>query len=259
MFFPLRKQERRIWFGSKKKCLYGLSDASRQFYLSVREEMLKLGCKQCVIEPSLFYKLSEEGKLEGLMVSHIDDFLHAGDSVFGEKIMDKFRDRFLAGKMEEDSFSYVGFRIQQNKQGILLDQGGYVDSVEVEWVDQGRLKQRQSELTAFEMTGYRSIVGAINWIVQGSRPDMAFELVELATRAGHATVDDLVRARKVLRRLQESESYILFPSIGFPWSMYVFTDASLGNLPDGISSSMGIVIFVFLYIHDGCQPTYWNI
>ena len=241
---PPKEARKKDMVWKLKKCLYGLSDASRQFYLSVREEMLKLGCKQCVIEPSLFYKLSEEGKLEGLMVSHIDDFLHAGDSVFWERVMDKFRDRFLAGRVEEDSFSYVGFRIQQNKQGIILDQGGYVDNVEMEWVDQGRLKQRHSELTAFEMTGYRSIVGAINWIVQGSRPDMAFELVELATRARHATVDDLVKARRGLHRLQESESYILFPSIGFPWSMYVFTDASLGNLLDGVSSSMGILIFV---------------
>ena len=232
----------RVW--KLRKCLYGLGDASRQFYLSVREEMLKLGCEQCEIEPSLFYKLSEKGKLEGILVSHIDDFLHAGTDVFKEKVMDPIRKRFLAGKVEEKDFSYVGFRIRQSEKGIVLDQSSYVDNVEMEQLDQERLSQRSSELAAIEVTSYRSILGAINWIVLGSRPDKAFEMVELATKANSATVEDLIKARKVLRRLQEFESYIMFPCIDNPWLIYVFTDASLANLPDGVSSSLGIVIFI---------------
>ena len=85
---------------------------------------------------------------------------------------------------------------------------------------------------------------------------MAFDMVELATRANCATVEDLIRARKVLRRLQEFQSYILFPCINDSWFLYVFTDASLANLPDGVSSSLGVVIF----ITDGVKscPLSWH-
>ena len=236
------RKEGIVW--KLKKCLYGLGDASRQFYLSVREEMQNLGCMQCTVEPSLFYKLSGNGELEGILVSHIDDFLHAGTDLFRELVMKPLRTRFVAGRVEEGNFSYVGFKITQNDQGIVLDQSSYVQGVEMEQIDQGKLAQRGLELSGLEKTGYRSIVGAINWIVRGSRPDMAFDMVELAVRANCATVEDLIKARKVLRRLQEFGSYILFPCISSPWSLYVFTDASLANLSDGVSSSLGIVIFV---------------
>ena len=234
--------EGKVW--KLKKCLYGLGDASRQFYLSVKEAMQNLGCRQCAIEPSLFYKLSDDGKLEGILVSHIDDFLHAGTPLFRENVMGPLRKRFLAGRVEGGSFSYVGFKITQNDQGIFFDQSNYVKGVEVEPIDKDRLAQKGSELSGLERTSYRSIVGAINWIVLGTRPDMAFEMVELAVRANSATIEDVIRARKVLRRLQEFESCILFPCISNPWSLYVFTDASLANLCDGVSSSLGIIIFV---------------
>ena len=73
---------------------------------------------------------------------------------------------------------------------------------------------------------------------------MAFDMVELAFRADCAAVKDLIKARGVLRRLQEFESYILFQYIGNPGSLYVFIDPYQANLSDGFSSSLGIIILV---------------
>ena len=38
-----------------KKCVYGLNDASRFWYLRVREELLKAGCKCSKSDPSVFF------------------------------------------------------------------------------------------------------------------------------------------------------------------------------------------------------------
>ena len=41
-----------IW--KLKHGLYGLKDGARQFYESVREELLKIGLKQCRLDPAVF-------------------------------------------------------------------------------------------------------------------------------------------------------------------------------------------------------------
>ena len=43
--------------------------------------------------------------------------------------MISLRKRFLAGKVEERDFNYIGFRISQDKNTIGLDQSKYVDSI----------------------------------------------------------------------------------------------------------------------------------
>ena len=229
-----------------KRCLYGLSDASRQFYLSVREKMLEVGCLQSRVEPSLFFYYGNGEKLRGILVSHIDDFLHAGDDVFEKDVMDPLRERFEAGKLEEGNFLYVGFQICQREEGIVLDQSDYVRTMDRKPLSVDGSKGREEALSAEEMSQYRAHVGAINWVVQCTRPDMAYELIELSMNSRTASCDDLKRARKVIRRLQDWESFVFFPVLGEveSWSLCVYTDASHANLPDGVSSAMGCLVFV---------------
>ena len=49
-----------------KHGLYRLKDDARQFYISVKEELTKLGCKMCDIDPAMFY-LHKGGKLCGIV------------------------------------------------------------------------------------------------------------------------------------------------------------------------------------------------
>ena len=44
--------------------------------------------------------------------------------------MTSLRKRFVAGKVEERNFNKIGFRIIQDKNGIVLDQSRYVESIE---------------------------------------------------------------------------------------------------------------------------------
>ena len=50
----------------------------RQFYLSVKEELLKLDFHQCDLDPAVF-SVHEDGEMSVLICCHVDDFLHAGD------------------------------------------------------------------------------------------------------------------------------------------------------------------------------------
>ena len=70
---PPEDQRIKGWKWKLKKPLYGLDDASRKFWLKVKETLVSLGLK---IMPGdeAFYYLHEEGKLQGAVLTHVDDF-----------------------------------------------------------------------------------------------------------------------------------------------------------------------------------------
>ena len=223
-----------------RKTLYGLNDGSRQFYFSVKEFLIGQGCEVSSVDPSMFI-FKEDSVLRGIVISHIDDFLHSGDSVFDRKVMEPLRKRFVAGKVESGHFKYVGLSISQSSLGISVDLDGYIDSISIDRVDVGAFDRA---LDKEEVSKFRGIVGKLNWIAQSARADKAFDVIELSTKLRSPMLSDLKQAVKVFHRVQEHKSTLLFPPLGQNMVLEVFTDASHANLPDGISSTMGLVIFL---------------
>ena len=237
-----KKEKKVVW--RLKKCLYGLNDASRQFYMSVKDVLIQCGCRQSSVEPSLFYLLDHMSNIRGMLVSHIDDFLHGGDSLFEDKVITPLINRFTAGKLRIGNFTYVGFQITQSKNGIEIDQEQYVRNLsEDEWITPKRSKI--STLTDEEQTQYRGIIGSINWCVRNSRPDLAFELTELSMKMKTATIGDWKRAIKSIKKLKLGSSTVYYPKIEnlSDIKLEVFTDASFANLDDRVSSAMGYIVF----------------
>jgi hypothetical protein len=64
-----------------KHGLYGLKYGARQFYMSVRDELLSLGFRQLKLDPAMF-TLIREGSLIRIICCHVDGFLHAGNETF---------------------------------------------------------------------------------------------------------------------------------------------------------------------------------
>lgn len=191
-------------------------------------------------------------------MSHIDDFLHAGNEEFDVTVMSKLKTRFVAGKVEERQFTYVGFQMVQKENGILLEQTHFVDGINKETMSAQRSMQKEDQLSSEELTMLRSIVGKLNWAVQGSRPDLAFEVIELSTKFQNGSVKDLVRAMKAVRKLKESRSEVFFPNLGpsSEWKIVLFSDAAHANLSDGVSSTGAHVIF--LSVQQKVCPLSWK-
>lgn len=241
-----------------KHCLYGLNDAARHFYQSVVEAMTTMNCEQSKLDPALyFYK--RDGQLVGMMASHIDDFLHAGGQSFDFEVMEKLRSRFQAGKLEIGAFTYVGFKLQQDPNGILMDQTDYVKDLDTPLLSPQRVSEKQSLLSEKELSVLRSLVGRLNWVVQGTRPDIAFETVELSTKLRKGVVSDLVTAVKVTRKIKGEAALVFFPALGHPteWKIVVFSDAAHANLSDGVGS-MGAHIVLLVGKSGKCCPLSWH-
>ena len=227
-----------------QKCLYGLNDAARQFYASVADELTKQGCIQSILDPAVFYyKLNDS--LQGFIVCHVDDFLHAGNNRFETDIIKPLHQRFHAGRCEEETFNYVGFHLTQTSDGITISQNDYVQSLPDVEISPERMSQKCEKLTPEETTTFRALVGKLNWAVQGSRPDFAFHVVYFSTKFNGATVNDLIQLKKCIRKLKESSCEVMFPTLGHPgsWGITVFSDAAHANL-NGVNSTSGHIVFL---------------
>ena len=130
------------------RCLYGLNDAARQFFNSVKEALMLLQCHQSHLDPSMFCYYQDDIPC-GAIVCHMTT-----SYMLGNQSLTGLRDRFLAGKLEETTFKYVGFNVHQSSIGITLDQNDYVEYIDSVSVDPSRTSQKLEKLTALEHTVY---------------------------------------------------------------------------------------------------------
>ena len=86
-----------------KKPLYGLDDASRKFWLRVKEVLVRLGLRGMTGDKA-FYYLHEDGELKGTVLTHVDDFSLAGDEEFIKKVISQVERQLTVSKVEKDKF-----------------------------------------------------------------------------------------------------------------------------------------------------------
>ncbi len=257
---PPREAQSGSWKVWKlKKALYGLNDAARQFYMSVEEQLYKLGLKRCSTDPALFI-WEQKGEVKGLLATHVDDFMHCGVPEFDD-IMDRLRKRFIAGKLEEKSFAYVGFDIEQTEDCILLNQQHYMEDLPSKTVNPSRARQKEANLSKDENKLFRSLVGKCNWAARGTRPDLAYEVVDLSTKFNNASVEDLVRVVKLVQKLrsESGNAFIKYTKLGKLNHCYivVMSDASFANMKDGVSSCGGHIV-MFVGENNNCCIIAWK-
>ena len=89
---------------------------------------------------------------------------------------------FLTGKLDETIFKYSGFNIHQSPKGIILDQQDHINSLDIPIIESKRVSQKLDSLTSPVNNMYHQVVGQLNWTVQGTYSDLAFELIDLSTK-----------------------------------------------------------------------------
>ena len=128
-------KEGNIW--QLKRFLYGLSDAPREWYDHVCEEMKKLGGKVSLYDKSVFM-WRNESNLEGLITIHVDNFEYCSKSSWHKKVINKLFQMCNISKKEKGPFKYVGLNIEQNGDEIFVNQQSYVDGLEEIEIDKER-------------------------------------------------------------------------------------------------------------------------
>ena len=242
-----RTDDNMVW--RLKKPIYGLKDAARAWFFTVKKELLKYGCVQMPLDNSVYVYHKSNQKFAGFLVIHVDDFLVAGNEEFYEKVILPLKQKFQIGTEEEGDFTYVGWNIKQSSDNntVSVDQIDYQESINTVVVSPGRKNQPDYELSEVEKTEYQQLLGKLQWITSQSRPDIRFKVLESSTRAATPKVSDLLNLNTIVKKLKKNTVTIHFPSLSNDISqlkIYAYADAALNNLPDKVSSARGHTIFL---------------
>ena len=97
-----------------------------------------------------------------------------------------------------------------------------------------------------EMEHFQAVIGRLSWLSTQSRPDIIFSVYELFKlgKLKKKSVDDLLRANRVVIRVQDNKYAINFSTLSLSsLDVECFSDASYDN-PHGGSSQRSYLIFL---------------
>ena len=232
-----------IW--QLEKPAYGLNDSPRNWYDSLKEFLLSIGCAQCRYDPGLFY-YRVDNKLMAVMLLHVDDFLISGNTKFKKEVVSKILAKYDVSKYVAGTFKYIGMNISQDDEYITVDQFHYADSVKIVDLSAQRRIQKDSPLTSDERTAYLSLLGKLSWLAQITRPDLKWDVYYQSRQNKSPTVQHLLDLNKVVSKLN-TKKRVRYPKLDLKeggLKIVVYSDASLGNLDGKINSSRGYVVFL---------------
>ena len=121
------------------------------------EDILQqLGMTQYKRDPALFYRKNyrERGKLDSMIATHADKFIHAGTIGFDDEVIEKLENLFQM-KTRAWNIMYTGFRIGQNTHTleITIDQEEYVSKIGRLRIGSESRAQIHDKTTSNEETG----------------------------------------------------------------------------------------------------------
>ena len=107
-----------------------------------------LGLQRLEGDEAVYYKKDENGELEGMVSTCVDDYDLAGTNSFVEKVTKKVSANLDVSKVEDDRFRYTGIDIKKVENGIEISMDEYAESLDEIKVREGRSDE---ELTREEM------------------------------------------------------------------------------------------------------------
>ena len=97
---------------------------------------------------------------------------------------------------------------------------------------------KNEKLNKEEFKSYRGLTGQLSWVASNTRPDIASDVRELATRNKIATLNDIKIANKILKKVKLQDVYIKYSKLG-KWDelkIVVYTDSSYRNAEESTKS-----------------------
>ncbi|CAE6950806.1 RE1 [Symbiodinium sp. CCMP2592] len=226
------------------KSCYGLVSAPREWYNDVHKTLLSLGCERLVSDSCVWRLRSSTGQIIGLISSHVDDFLMAGESSHPEwqRFLHAFHQAYDWSPWERGAFKHCGLQLVQHADyAVTLDHSAFC----------GELKQmpavkEQRTLNDGEIAQIRAILGSVQWRVYQSAPHHAAKLNYLQSMIASKDSSIVEQVNKLVREVYASRSVsVQVQSLGATQPdqlcLVAWSDASLANRPD-LSSTGGYLV-----------------
>lgn len=202
-----------------------------------------MGMRQSVLDPCTYHWFCQ-GELQGVIALHMDDMVIGGSEMFQEQILTQLKRKYPFKHWSVGGGKFLGRELKQLPDGtIQCNQSDYAKKVETIKITKERRKNRQEAVTEKERRQLRGVIGAANWLMGSTRPDIAAMTGWLQQRIQCATVQELIEANKLVSRIRDF-AHVTLTIQRIPLSqacILVATDASWANADD-LKSQAGFVI-----------------
>ena len=241
-----------------KKSIYGLKQASREWYLKFDQVIKKFGFKENKKDNCVYVKFRGSNFI--FLILYVDDILLASS----DKNMLMETKRFLSSKFDMkdlDEATYVlGIEIHRDRsRGILgLSQRAYIEKVLKKYnmykcsaspapIVKGdkfgtfQCPRNNYESAQMKSIPYASIVGSIMYAQVCTRPDLAFVTGMLGRYQSNPGLDHWKAAKKVLRYLQGTKGLMLTYEKSDNLEIVGYSDADFAGCVDTKKSTSGYI------------------
>ena len=241
-----------------KKSIYGLKQASRQWYLKFDEVIRRFGFKENAVDNCIYVKF--KGCKFTILVLYVDNILLASNDI--NMLLET--KRFLSSNFDMKDLgeaSYVlGIEIHRDRsKGTLgLSQKAYIDRVLKRYnmhkcsatpapvVKGEKFGKFQSPKTQYEVdqmkaVPYASAVGSIMYAQVCTRPDLAYVTGVLGRYQKNPGLDHWKAVKKVLHYLQGTKNYMLTYGKSDNLVVVGYSDVDFAGCADDKKSTSGYI------------------
>lgn len=209
------------WVYEVTNSLYGLKQSPCLCNRELHAAFLSLGLLQSKFDPTLYF-MTCNGRLVCAIATHVDDLAVTGEKVFSGPIMNGLGSKFKIGAREE-LHHFLSLKITRDRQNkfVFVDQQHYIDELcgrslnnahttvstptSLSFKDLKPCSQNESPLPG----PYSSLVGALFWAAQCTRPDVSFPVNRLSQLFHNPSSSHWDAALRVLNYLVSTKSLCL--------------------------------------------------
>lgn len=188
------------------KAVYGLADAPLAWYQSFTRTLRELNCKQSKFDGCLYYAHSKHRPhhLIGVVAIHVDDMCLGGNEEFMREVVEPLKRKYPFKHWHVGKGEFLGKHVEQMSNGdIVIQQTEYARRLKGIEISTQRKRSRDAETTDEEKKNMRAVLGAVNWLVTGTRPDLAASCSLLQQRVTQSVVEDLVDTNRLVACVHE--------------------------------------------------------
>lgn len=199
--------------------LYGLKQSARQWHQCLSDQLKAIGFQAAQVDLSL-HILKQNNVIVSMILVHVDDILLAGTNKsikFVESILNK---KFKLTQ-NKDVSQFLSFDITWDRKNktFTMNQASYVnDLVETHHLEDARRVstpcdhmfrdlKKNDDPTLVTDRPYCSLIGALMWLSNGTRPDITFAVNRLSSLMNSPTDIHWRDAQRVLIYVRDTSSF----------------------------------------------------
>ena len=199
-----------------------------------------MGVTACIADPCCWILKDEDGIVIGMVTSHVDDFLIAGDASHPRwrEFIEELKNTYGWSPWKDTDFVHCGVRIRQLQDySFILDQEEFFTGIEEIIIERRRSEKEDTPVTEHERTELRGLLGAVQWKAYNTGLELSAQLsiLQSQTTTVIATVETLKAANKLFPDMHHHKKQQIvihaFP-VDSEIIMTCWTDAAVANRLD---------------------------